>query len=207
MEQNNIALLKACNLGNLETAEKLILNGADVNYKDSLGFSPLHMVSISGHTELAKMLISSGANVNDKDMIGMTPLHIASKQGHVEVVKLLISSGANVNDKDNSGLTPLIWPIMQGKDEVVKLLLSKGATIDEMAIDIAKYGNPHIRNILKSWRSIQMGPVFKETTGIHIDPDVIKDLHEFMGEGKRRNKKSKNNKKKYKKSKKNQKNK
>ncbi len=201
MEQNNIALIEACKRSNLAEAEKALGEGANVNCKGNLGFTPLHIASYPGNVELAKMLIMKGADVNGKDNFGLTPLHMASQQGHLELVELLIENGANVNDKESNGTTPLVGVLMTRNKEMINLLLSKGATIDKNARDIAKFfGTPDIINILKSWPSEQMIPVYRELTGRDIDPSLVADLNEYMGTkdidygGKRRTKKSKKNK-------------
>ena len=199
MEQYNIALIDACKRSNLPAAEKAIDDGANVNCKGNLGFTPLHIASYPGNIELAKMLIMKGADVNGKDNFGLTPLHMASQQGHLELVELLIENGANVNDIENNGTTPLVSALMTRNKEMVNLLLSKGANIDKNARDIVKFfGTPDIVNILKSWPSEQVIPMYRELMGTDIDPDLVADLHEYMGTkdidygGKRRtNKKSK----------------
>ena len=104
---------------------------------------------------------------------------------------MLISKGADVNYKRLS-ISSLYMASSNGNSEVVKVLLANGATIDKKTIDVAKNeGNMDIVQILQLWPSIQMIPVFRESTGRHIDPGDVADLYEFMGEGKRKNKKSK----------------
>ena len=182
MEQYNIALIEACKSSNLPAAEKAIDDGANVNCKGNLGFTPLHIASYPGNVELAKMLIRRGADVNSKDNYGLTPLHMASQQGHLELVELLIENGANVNDIENNGTTPLVSALMTRNKEMVNLLLSKGANIDKNARDIVKFfGTPDIVNILKSWPSEQVIPVYRELAGTDIDPGLVADLHEYMG--------------------------
>jgi hypothetical protein len=92
------------------------------------------------------------------------------------------------------------------------MLLTKGAIVDENSINIANTeGNADIIKILELWPSAQVIPVYKESTGRHIDPDDVEGLYKFIGKkgtdygGKRRNKKSKKNKRKSKKSRKNEK--
>ena len=94
----------AATRGNVEVAKLLISSGANVNARDTIGWTPLHFAE---NVEVAKLLISSGANVNARGIAGVTPLHFASIGSNVEVVKLLVSSGANVNARDIAGSTPL----------------------------------------------------------------------------------------------------
>ena len=70
---------------------------------------------------------------------------------------------------------------------MVDFLLSKGATINQVILNIAvARGYTDIANTLELWKSQQVVPAYKEATGTHIDEDVVADIHEFMGEGKRR---------------------
>ena len=56
------------------------------------------------------------------------------------------------------------------------LILTKNAR------DIAKiFGTPDIVNTLKSWPSEQVIPMYRELMGTDIDPDLVADLHEYMG--------------------------
>lgn len=51
-----------------------MINEADVNQKDGLGKTPLHMAIYFTEPEYVKLLIAAGANLNAKDNHGKTPL-------------------------------------------------------------------------------------------------------------------------------------
>ncbi|QDV40879.1 Ankyrin repeats (3 copies) [Stieleria neptunia] len=81
----------------------LIDHGADVNVRDAIGQSPLHLLASAWrltssveerHRSLAAQLISCGANVNAMDSDGRTPLRLAIDNGYHNLASFLTKSGA-----------------------------------------------------------------------------------------------------------------
>ncbi|KAJ5642284.1 hypothetical protein N7490_006284 [Penicillium lividum] len=97
----------------MESARKLLSLGADVNFRNSDGLTPLSLAVSMCCVEWAKLLLEYGAVVNEKDMKGRSPLHhVADKSYDLaskveELVALLIQHGADVNSRDCYGYTPL----------------------------------------------------------------------------------------------------
>jgi ankyrin repeat protein len=116
--------------GHMDTVRLLILQGAEVNHKDSAGSTPLHMAAFHGHTKIANVLLSRGADINARDRAGETPIHRAANGGHTATVTLLVAKGASVDAKNNAGLTPLHEAAINGHTPMVKLLMQKGADKD-----------------------------------------------------------------------------
>ena len=98
-----ITIYEAANIGDLETVEKLLKSGTDVNQKIRQGYTPL---MAAGTKEIAEFLISKGASVNESTIFG-TALHEAVNSRRYEVAKVLLENGASVNAKTNVGKTPL----------------------------------------------------------------------------------------------------
>ena len=74
-----------------EKAIELLINaGVDVNAKNSLGETPLHVAVEWSSIEAAQLLLAHGANVNARNNEGKTPLHEAP----AEMVPLLKKYGA-----------------------------------------------------------------------------------------------------------------
>lgn len=115
-----------------DIVEYLLIQGADVNKKNTIGRNPLHLaLSLNYYQfEIVALLIRHGADIHTRDEEGQTPLHLAN----VEVARLLLERGANVNARDSRGNTPLILAVNSRECfDLVKLLLAYDA--DPNAID------------------------------------------------------------------------
>jgi ankyrin repeat protein len=99
----------------IETAEILLINGANPNQKTSRGLSPLHMIVDCmtdydiGEEEknIFHMLLAFGADINTQDDYGDTPLYEAARQSDCGAVCfLLLQNGADMHRLNNRGRTP-----------------------------------------------------------------------------------------------------
>ncbi|MEM7468655.1 MAG: ankyrin repeat domain-containing protein [Pseudomonadota bacterium] len=93
----------------------------DVNYRDSTGETPLHMIVQYSEAGLAAELIEMEADINAKDDCGRTPLHFSTMVDEAcwgsdgdesfericETVMVLIEAGADVDAKNNDDQTVL----------------------------------------------------------------------------------------------------
>ena len=140
---------------NKETAELLIVAGANVNAKtkrtgETLLFSATRgaaqgaLKSYQTYLDLTKMLIAKGADVNVKlksgsmiddnepyrDKSGDTVLHQVvrsySEKHASEVAELLINNGAKINERNILGQTPLDEALLNQRNKTATLLLKHG---------------------------------------------------------------------------------
>jgi ankyrin repeat protein len=61
----------------LEMAQTFIRYGANINAKNSKGYTPLHYAVMHRHLNVLKLLIQEGADLNSRDNQGNTALHLA----------------------------------------------------------------------------------------------------------------------------------
>jgi ankyrin repeat protein len=101
--------------------------GVEVNAKDDMGRTPLHVAARAGCREICALLLEHGADANIRDVRRQTPLAEALAHGNAETVELLLEHGADVSAKDRHGRTPLVLAALMGRVEVCALLLKHGA--------------------------------------------------------------------------------
>ncbi len=90
---NTTAEKKAARLG---IARLLLINGADVNVKDSGERTALHIAAADGWLEMVQLLCEKRdkpAEVNACERCSLTPLGLAEKANHQEVVDFLRERG------------------------------------------------------------------------------------------------------------------
>ena len=64
----DLALIDACELGNIEDVKECLADGANVNARDDqFGGTPLHGAAGYGQTKVAELLLANGAEVDSKD--------------------------------------------------------------------------------------------------------------------------------------------
>ena len=120
--QDYVTLLwVAAHMGNVELVEHLLALGAEVDWTDSCGWTPLHVASLHGHEQVVRKLISAGANpraqtsswnaaeitvpgyVYASHLWSAQPLHLAVIGLNKGTAEILISHGANVNEQTAQG--------------------------------------------------------------------------------------------------------
>jgi len=107
--------------------ELLIAEGANVSAKDKDGRTPLHFPS--GKAKGLPVLVANGADVNAEDNQGRTPLHMVDDRS-VHDAESLLREGAKVNAKDVKGQTPLHVAAFKGCERIAKLLIDNGADVN-----------------------------------------------------------------------------
>jgi len=125
-----------CDEDKISKIKYLISHGADVNIKNSDGYTSLMLSSDNCEVDEAKLLLSYGAKINEKDNDGWTPLTYAvgsANSGRYDIVKYLLDNGADINVKTNEGNSLLYildindqTALVSEKNQIRTLLNSKG---------------------------------------------------------------------------------
>ena len=109
----------------------LISEGADVNVRNSGGWTPLMFAAHYSRPEIAELLIEKGAELEARSDDGLSPLMLAAKESStLEIVQLLVEKGAELEARGPFGKTPLMFAVRSSKPKIVKLLIEKGADVN-----------------------------------------------------------------------------
>ncbi|PWN37288.1 ankyrin, partial [Meira miltonrushii] len=88
------------NIGGVQTARSGSIS--DLTSKPSpspIGFTPLHLASLYGHTSIVRLLLDHGAYTSLPDRNGFTSASLAQWNGHTGIAELLnIWAATNAND-------------------------------------------------------------------------------------------------------------
>uniref|UniRef100_A0A8C6K403 E3 ubiquitin-protein ligase HACE1 n=1 Tax=Nothobranchius furzeri TaxID=105023 RepID=A0A8C6K403_NOTFU len=106
----------AANCGSVECLVLLLKKGANPNYQDISGCTPLHLAARNGQKKCMAKLLEYNADVN-----------ICNNEGLTTTVLCLLDSGADINRPNVSGATPLYFACSHGQRDTAQILLSRGA--------------------------------------------------------------------------------
>ncbi|XP_034722215.1 ankyrin repeat and SOCS box protein 2-like, partial [Etheostoma cragini] len=121
--QRCTALHEAACRDNVDICVLLLASGADLEFRDVSGITPLFNAAQSGQLAALHFLLAHGADINSRAADGATSLYEATKNGHGEIVELLLSQNADANVPGKTGLLPLHIAAQRGSDTLVSLLL------------------------------------------------------------------------------------
>uniref|UniRef100_A0A669CQI4 E3 ubiquitin-protein ligase HACE1 n=1 Tax=Oreochromis niloticus TaxID=8128 RepID=A0A669CQI4_ORENI len=106
----------AANCGSVECLVLLLKRGANPNYQDISGSTPVHLAARNGQKKCMGKLLEYNADVN-----------ICNNEGLTATVLCLLESGADINRPNVSGATPLYFACSHGQRDTAQILLSRGA--------------------------------------------------------------------------------
>mmetsp|Transcript_75070 Transcript_75070/g.212149 ORF Transcript_75070/g.212149 Transcript_75070/m.212149 type:complete len:197 (+) Transcript_75070:362-952(+) len=80
--------------GQLEVAQWLLEQRADVTVQNHDKRTPLHWGARNGHVEVVKLLLAAKAPLDLQDLSGRTPVTLAEDKGQTEIARLLRQAAA-----------------------------------------------------------------------------------------------------------------
>jgi len=120
--------------GKLELIDALLVAGADPNWQDDFGNTPIHYCSQFGkNPTLVPLLLRFGANFNAVNEDGQSPLHAAAiMQDSPEMISAIIEASDNVNLKNTlDGSTPLTTALDWNRStETVVAFIKNGVNVN-----------------------------------------------------------------------------
>lgn len=191
LQANANELANAVKENNLVKASSLLENGADVNKKNALGYTPLMLASGLGNYQMCNLLLSAGADVYVLDnRMGSTALHKAAQSGVVPVAKIIIHHGAFIDlQSPTNGNTPLIDASWHRNASMVKYLLEAGADykVKSRGTITAKIiaenaGDTHIVKIIEDY--VKLAEAFQANNIIYpaIEENNVKKIKQLLSE-------------------------
>ncbi|WAR07590.1 ANR17-like protein [Mya arenaria] len=126
----NHALLQAAKLGFAECAKALLEGGAEGDFVNTAGNTPLITAVKHNKPEVVKVLLEGGCAKNFRGELSVFPLHVAAQNGYSRCVDLLIQAGVAVDARNTEGNTPLILAAIGGHYIAIQSLISGGCDIN-----------------------------------------------------------------------------
>lgn len=132
-EKGRTALMNATHANEIELAESLITNGADVNARDELKDTPFLYAGAEGRLEILKLTLAHGADLTSLNRFEGTALIPAAEKGHLENVWVLLATEIDIDHVNRPGWTALYEAVMRPRNGseayrgIVQALLDAGA--------------------------------------------------------------------------------
>ncbi|XP_023319394.1 ankyrin-1-like [Trichogramma pretiosum] len=117
-----------------------------IDARDNLGETPLHVAVSLGHKKLINLLLRYGADPNMANKSKVTPLHIICKRDRDDgLVKMFfdvneeLSQLVLVDVQDKLGRTPLQWAVANLWPNIIDVLLDHGADLSSFVFPDESY--------------------------------------------------------------------
>ena len=129
-DDGNTLLMHAVARQNQSLIAMLLSEGADPNFLNKEGFSPLHLACSNGDNSAIHSLMMGGGNPNLRDKQGNTALMYAVKMGDVNSVKMMISLGGDtMAENKDTGRNVLDFAIENDNPNILSLLYAKNNSL------------------------------------------------------------------------------
>ena len=156
---------RAAYYGNIDTVEKLIQTGQDINCRNRKGNTPLMMALLGTSNKKTKgkllnFLLNHGADVNAVNEDGDSTLHVAINASSKKFVESLLNSGADNTLVNTSGQTASQLAYQLGNVKLGTLLLFyERPTIQNPAITVSTISNTAVNVPINDMPTLPNKPV------------------------------------------------
>ncbi len=155
-------LIEGAMAGNLQGVRELISHGADINFANMKGVTPLMMAAHWDRVDVVRFLVENGADVRLTEKTSdRGALMYSCLSPDPQPIELILEAGAEVNAKDRSGRTALMMAAINGILSGAELLVKAGANVnaqDEFGLTAwdlaAKRGHKEVVALLSSKGSV-----------------------------------------------------
>ncbi len=152
-ESKNEQLISAILNHNIDSVQLLLQQGANPNYENIYGVSPLLFAVEAGDTAVIRLLLDHGADINIVPPYDPPAVSFAVINFKDTIVHYLLDRGANPDIHDRAGRTPLYYAIRNGNYQAADLLLLYGADPDGK---------------VEGWTPLQLAAYYNDTLLINM---------------------------------------
>ena len=121
-------LTAAAKFGTLEMSRILLVYGAELDARNTMERTALHVAAANSSYEIARLLIEEGADLNARDNFGFTPVHSAVDD--FRMVRILIDAGADARAVSKSGFSALGLATQGNHISAAEKLIDAGADVN-----------------------------------------------------------------------------
>jgi ankyrin repeat protein len=119
--------------------ELLLKAGAEPNYYDDNGTTPLITAIYHERIDIVRQLLDAGADVEQKTNDKTSVFHILAEKYNIEIANMLFSRSKNIDQAKDGGFTPLTVALSEYHNDLAFRFIEAGADLKK-ALDPA----PHI---------------------------------------------------------------
>jgi ankyrin repeat protein len=120
--QYQTPLMWACAAGMSSFVRLYLLQGADVNAKDSYGYTAAHHAAVSGVIDTYNALREADAIFDEIDTEGNSPLHIACQHGKEEFAIMLLEGMCNPSLQNHAGNQPAHIAAQYNEIDIIQVI-------------------------------------------------------------------------------------
>lgn len=124
----------AVELNDYGIIKKIVNTKPNLEHKDALGRTPLHLSVFLGYINSALLLIESGASVKTYDKNHCSLLHTICQHGDNQFLDMLLSMELDINALDINGMSPIFYAAIFNQAITVIFLLKRDAD-DDIVLD------------------------------------------------------------------------